>query len=179
MERIPSRQLPRCKDLRMDISTGVADWQIRPPLPAGSQLAVGPAPISLFPHADWASSPNTNVNWVGSRGDLLAVQGIYRYELTFCLCWTFRHASLDFNLWADNSAIVYLNDNPVSGGAVPNPAFHNLPLHPILITTGFQVGMNTLRIDVTNDPPPANPRCNPTGLMISGLLSADAADCTT
>jgi hypothetical protein len=35
MERVPARAIPRCKDLKTDISTGAADWRL-PGVPPGN-----------------------------------------------------------------------------------------------------------------------------------------------
>ena len=170
MERIPARLLPRCKDLKIDISTGVEDWQIVDPLPAGSTLQTGPAPIALPVHASWATPPNNKVKWVGSAGNSSTGIGDYIFELTFCLCWTFSNPLLNFLLWADNKADVSLNGLQIA--TTPADAFHANDQTTVSTMAGFIVGTNTLRIVVHNS-------SGPCAMMVSGGLSAGSADCTT
>lgn len=172
MERVPARVIPRCKDLKMDISTGVAQWQITAVPVIGSFLNTGPAPVSSPVHSNWALPPNNNVKWVGTPGNVSTAEGEYKYELRFRLCWTFKDAKIDFMLWADNSAKVYLNADPTPIGAAST--FLQGQGSPVSATIGFQPGVNIIKVVVTND---AGGTVNPSGMMLSGTLSANAADC--
>jgi hypothetical protein len=170
MERVPARAIPRCKDLKLDISTGVADWRLTG-VPTGSSLpmVVGPVPVVTSPHPAWVA-PSGQVRWVGSSADTLA--GKYTYELSFCLCWTFQNAQINLKLWADNQADVFLNGSPTTPpSTVPGTAFGGQGL-TVGITSGFNIGMNKLTVVVKNNE-------GPSGMLLSGMLSANAADCTS
>ncbi|MHB8105281.1 MAG: hypothetical protein ACYDG5_07075 [Dehalococcoidales bacterium] len=108
LERVPVRVVPRCKDLKLNISTGIEPWQITAVPATGSTLSVGPAPIASPTHPSWATPPS-GVSWLGVSYPGSTGPGKYNYRLEFCLCWTFKNPSLDCKLWADNSAIIKLH----------------------------------------------------------------------
>ena len=170
MERVPVRIIPRCKDLKMDISTGVAQWRLAPPLPPGSTppMVVGPAPISMPPCSAWVPATGS-AKWVGTSGSNSGAKGDYTYELSFCLCWTFQNAQINLTLWADNQAKLLFNNSPTTPPATGSDAFTGSGL-AVNITSGFIVGMNKLTVVVTNNG-------GPTGMLLSGALSANQADC--
>ena len=167
MERVPARVVPRCKDLKMNISTGVAQWQLVAPVPAGSPLVVGPAPVvTTSAPANWAPPPG-GTKWVGTSGS--APGGEYTYELSFCLGSTFQNAQINLTLWADNQAKLLFNNSPTTPPATGPDAFTGSGL-AVNITSGFIVGMNKLTVVVTN-------KELQTGMLLSGALSANQADC--
>ena len=169
MERVPVRIVPRCRDLKMGINTGVAQWQIIAPVPVDSLLVVGPAPDATRPlPRKWAPATG-GATWVGSSVGEGAVPGLYFYELSFCLCWTFQNAQIHLRLWADNQADLFLNGGSPIASTVADTAFQG-PGLAVGITTGFNIGMNKLTVAVTNNE-------GPTGMLLNGTLSANAADC--
>jgi hypothetical protein len=167
MERVPARIIPRCKDLRMDISTGVAQWWLT--AVPGPPFVVGPAPIATPPCSAWVPATGS-AKWVGTSGSNSGAKGDYTYELSFCLCWTFQNAQINLKLWSDNHAKLFFNGSPTTPPAtVNNPPFTGSGL-AVNITSGFIVGMNKLTVVVTNNE-------GPTGMLLSGALSANQADC--
>jgi hypothetical protein len=178
MERVPARVIPICKDLKMDISTAVAPWSLTI-VPNGSTapMVVGGAPISNPACSPWLlpAIPKCTAKWIGTSGDTGTggVKGDYTYELSFCLCWSFQTAQIKIDmLWADNTANIFLNDSPALATTpdtwLPRPA--NTTLN-ITDPAMFKIGMNKLRVVVTNK---SN---GPTGMFLSGTLTAIAADC--
>jgi hypothetical protein len=175
MERVPARIITVCKNIDRDISTGVAQWELHE-VPTQSSLVVGPAPISSPKHSTWPIT-EAPTKWVGTSGINKTSAGDYIFDFDFCLCWTFQNAVIKFNLWADNSAKIYLNNTPT------NPPATTLtnPIHiptPVIIDSGFQIGMNKLRIVVNNrnsslgDP-------TPMGMLLKGTLTAISAECNS
>ena len=88
--------------------------------------------------------PNTSSSkWIASSTDTeFSSDGVYHYQLHFMLCCS--NAQLVGRMAADNSAGIYLNNNPV--GTVPN--FWTWT--PINIGGGFVYGDNVLDIYATN-----------------------------
>ena len=163
LERVPVRIVPRCQDLTLDISTGVGEWQLTA-VPTGSSLTIDNVPT----RGRWAR-PTGSALWVGSS-NLTEYVGEYTYELSFFLCWTFENALMTFELWADDSAELFLNGSPTDPPTtVGSPPYKGTGL-AVEITTGFLVGMNKLTVVATNNG-------GPTGILLKGTLSADAADC--
>jgi hypothetical protein len=172
MERVLPRVISICKDLlNMDISTGVMQWQLHQVPISGSTLVVGLAPISTPKCSSW-TTPGI---WVGTSGINKTGPGHYIYELKFCLCWTFHNAQINFKLGADNEATILINNNsPIPGpSSTPtNNAFTGTGTL-VNITSGFQIGTNTLTVDVNN----IGGTPSPSGMVLQGTLSALAADC--
>jgi len=177
MERVPARVIPRCKDLKMDISTGVAQWRLSAVPLIGSTLVVGPAPIATTPYPSTWAPPTSPAQWIGTSVDTGLKD--YIYELSFCLCWTFQNAQIKFDLWADNQATIFFNNIPTSPSATPlGLAYLLANVTPVTISlpTSFKIGMNTLKVVVTNTKGTGK---NPSGMLLQGTLSANAADCTS
>ena len=170
LERVPVRVVPRCLDLKMNISTGAIPWQITAVPNTGSTLSIGPAPIASPTHPSWAAPPS-NVSWLGVSYPGSTGPGEYIYKLSFCLCWTFKNPSLTCKLWGDNSAKMYLNNNLIGSTTTWQGA-------GVQVTTNnyFQVGTNDIDVKVTNATGTSG---NPSGMMLSGTISANEADCSS
>lgn len=164
MERVPARSVPRCQDLKLNISSGTAQWGLTQ-VAAGSTLVVGAAPVVAVPVSSWAVSPNSK--WLGSSKTGEA-KGEYTYELEFCLCWSFEKAVMNFTVWTDNEATVFLNSTQL--GTTSSTSFSG-PGTPINTSSGFQSGVNKLKVVVKNSG-------GPTGMMLSGTFSASGASCS-
>ncbi len=182
MERVPARIVPRCGDLNMDISTGVADWRLTAvEVGSTSPMLIGPAPLSNPRNDGWVE-PTDPAKWLGTSGTPGpsstahgVVAGEYTYELSFCLCPTFCNAKTDLTLWADNEAKLFLNGLLIAA-TVDDYAYQGDGLS-VAITTddAFIIGQNKLTVVVTNNEPSTGK--SSTGMLLKGTLSADAADC--
>ncbi len=162
----------------LDLRTGVAKWQLTAG-PAGAVPPLAPpygypAPVTT-PVSGWVI-PTSPAKWVGTS---LWNQptGDFWYELDFCLCPTISRAEIDLTLWADNSAVLYLNthqkgDTGLGTPTVPPSAGPGLS---VLITTDFIVGTNKLTVCVHNRASSGGSP-TPTGMLIQGMLSGVGAD---
>jgi hypothetical protein len=160
-ERVKPRCMDRCGDFNLDISTGVSAWQIKAPGGTGFSTAtlVTKHPAwSLLPNSVWASI---------SGGEKDAPGGTYEYRLPFYLCSGFKNAELELELLADNSAKAFLNG--VQIGTSSSAPFTTAS--SITVTGPFKAGLNVLTIQVKNE------RGTPTGLDISGFISAERGLC--
>lgn len=181
LERVPARTLPRCRSItNADISSGVAKWMITQSsdlthLPLSQPLLGIYVPVMPTPLPAGYANPSGSAVWLGAStatgGDCGGLPCTYTYELDFCLCWTFRNAQITLNLWADNKATLSLNGNLLATTPTPK-AFTPGNVTSVTITTGFVIGINKLQVVVTNTDGPS-----PTGMLIEGSGSADAADC--
>jgi hypothetical protein len=113
--------------------------------------------------------------WVGTS--LSTPVGVYVYEYNFCLCPEFDNVEMRFTLWADNSAIVLLNDEPLILIGLPTGLAWwtgtGYVVHVLvndLINDHFVPGSNTLTIEVSN-------ASGPSGMMVSGWITADPGRC--
>jgi hypothetical protein len=185
-ERVPARRVPRGQDYGAYIGTCLVPWQITSVPPSSpctgamTNLSVGQAPCSsgCTQGMGWVTPPaagvTSGVAWVGTSNCDGTAGGDYTYVYTFQLCCNFYSAEIHFQLWADNSSDVYLNNSPVLGSTMDN-ANSMLGL-TISITQSqwFRVGLNTLRIVVHNRNSSGSV-CTATGMMLDGWLFAEAA----
>jgi len=163
-----------CGGHDLTISTGPWTHWLITAVPSGSTMQVGPAPLVSSLPSSWLQPSNTNIAWVGTPGSGTATPGTYEYTYTFCLCSGYSNVHMKFYLWADESAVVFLN------GGVPLPG---TPLAPMFWWTGpgylidefspgnFVVGVNTLRIVVSKN------STGPSGMMVSGWIGAEVGRC--
>ena len=118
------------------------------PYPAPSYVAIGTDSLPYIHNSDslaskWISPTQTNdVNTVSPIG-------VYTYITTFLLPPGFSGAELAGRWLSDNGATMSLNGTLVSTIPDTNAAFQVWT--PFTITSNFQVGLNTLEFDVTND----------------------------
>jgi hypothetical protein len=160
MERVPARLIPVCTEKETDISTGIANWRLTT-IPIDSIIGTGLAPICNPKHGAWANPPRPAVYWLGTKND--TKPGDYIYELHFNLSWEIQNSKITGKLWADNSAIVYLNN--IQCYDVPANAYAGSGID-MLITDHFVQGDNILKVVVKN----AGDVDNPSSLMIDGKL---------
>lgn len=168
-ERVPFRKVPFvpqvCSDLKLNLSTGLAPWQITSdPLSSTTE----PRAASVLPVAP-NFPPLAGSQWVGpfSNSGLVGVsRGNYVYEFSFCLCQGFSNAKLALIGLSDDSARVFLNGTalaPTIPGLTPATAINaNAP---------FIVGTNTVRVIVLNK------EQGLTGLNLGGSITATAGAC--
>lgn len=168
-ERVPGRCVPVCEDLILPISTGIADWQTVS-TPGG--LPPGPV-VDVIPNGAWAAAPSGS-SWVsaaatdsGTGSSAGGPPGTYTYQLKFDLCSGFSDPVLQIDGLADNSATIALNGNTV----VTVPDYTTITSGTAL--SGFQVGTNTLQVNLTN----SSTSANPTGFAIAGLLRVVRGRC--
>jgi len=165
----------KCKcygGLDLTISTGEYGQWLVAAVPSGSTMQVGPAPLVSSLPSSWQQPSATYIAWVGTPGSGTATPGTYIYEYKFCLCDGYSNVQIKFSLWADESAVVFLN------GGVPLPWTPPLPSswmygsgHLIDVSSGFVVGVNTLQIVVSKN------STGPSGMMVSGWIGADVGRC--
>jgi hypothetical protein len=175
----------KCKcygGLDLTISTGpCSPWLITQVPFSGSTLQVGPAPLST-PGVGclWLQPSSSNVAWVGTSCPGATGPGTYVYEYTFCLCDCYSNVQMKFRLWAEDSAKVFLNGPQIFGTpSVPLPDWWSAPWGYLVEVSspncatlnGFVIGVNTLRIEVSNASP------GPSGMMLSGWIGAYVGRC--
>ncbi len=162
-ERVEPRCLPKCEDFGLDISTGVAAWNVTLP----DSTAFGLATLTA-PHSAWTTL--SGASWV--RPGSNTSPGAYTYRLGFKLCSGFKNPSLNLQVLADNSAQVFLNGQSIgttgSGPFTTPTAINN-------ITGPFRAGDNEITIVVTNLP--LGDGGSPTGLLVHGYLDVDNGRC--
>ena len=138
-ERVPARCLPVCDDFALDVSTGVADWQVKRP---GDTHFVQTTIGKL--HQAWTNAPAGSL-WV-SPG--MEDAGDYTYRLSFKLCSGFTAPDLKLDLLADDAAKLFLNGQPLAGTGVAN---FTTPTTWTANPAHFKAGDNHLDIVVHND----------------------------
>ena len=176
-ERVPARRIASCRDdLKLDLSTGVAPWT----LVSGPGLIGVPRLATVIedanrqigtPPTTWGTQPGAK--WIGVRdmGNVLLPPGQYTYQICFNLCAGFENARIDLSILADNSAQIFLNNDP--GSMLSMVGFTNADVKSFSFTQQnlFLPGQNCLTIVVTNLPTAPNPN-NPTGLNVRVAASA-------
>lgn len=184
-ERVPARQIEACRDLKLDISTGVADWRLTS---SPMTSVITPCQATVLPTAENLTNPPWGVQpgskWISARGGVNFPPpfpaGWYVFQLCFTLCSGFSHPTLDIKAMVDDKAWIRLN-----GGWVPTPYLPGSPHIPWsllgppvtvpTITSGFLPGRNCLELVVHND---ANTHpTNPVGVNVHGTLTAERGAC--
>lgn len=185
-ERVPARIVRACDDdLDLDISTGVAEWE----LTLASDLNGSPLALSVpraaaalddsYRHPAWAPAqsgskwlsvaPFANTPNLKTPG---FVPGYYMFQTSFNLCAAFESAHVDLSILNDDAIQVWVNAwGPLSFGS-------NLGGPPTLmsLSSGLLPGKNTVTITVRNDDNSANP--NPVGLNVKGNAVAVGGACS-
>jgi hypothetical protein len=130
------------------LDTGVADWTlVRGP---GTPL---PRPAALVedPNVGW-SQALLPARWISALPSSAAPSGTSLFELRFQLGPSFRSAMLSLRLFADNSAVVRLNNKEI--GRHERPDDRGFTGEPGLVEAEgpafFREGENTLVVEVTN-----------------------------
>jgi len=133
-----------------------------------------PYPANVIgPLAAW-DGPLPNSQWIAPHPAAQNyTNGVYCYEFDFCVADT-TGACLYLEMLVDDDAVVFLNGVQIFATG-PNPyncvpqCFFQLPAQVIDTCGIFQVGINTLRVEVTNRWGVAS------GLNISGVVIAPGA----
>ena len=166
-ERVEPRCLPKCGDFGLDISTGVAAWNVTVPGSADVNLATLTAAESA-----WASLPGAS--WI--RPGSVNTLGSYTYRLGFKLCSGFKNPTLNLQLLADNTGDVYLNGtgapNRIGGITTTGTDPFKKPTTVSYNGNLFRAGDNELIVVVNNQN--AN---SPTGLLVQGDLEVENGRC--
>jgi|GEM_PF-2827847 hypothetical protein len=145
--------------------------------PTGSSGTV-PRPANVVQkHPGW-HGPYAESQWLSAHNTFSnSMNGVYSFEYKFCLADT-AGAKLHLKLLVDDDAKVYLNNNLI-GQTSPNPFSpgpFNFFLPGATITTSgtsaFNIGENTLRIDVNNRWGVAM------GMDVKGYVTANAGNLT-
>ncbi len=157
-ERVPARCLPICEDFDLDISTGVADWNVK--LPSAADFA---KPILSQAHPAWAQALPGSM-WLVPGGETV---GDYTYRLSFKLCSGFTQPKLSLDMLADDVATVRLNGQPLTA---PTPTATYLVHATWSATSGFKAGDNHLDVVVTN-------AISVTGLALRGSIEVRGGRC--
>ncbi len=154
------------------IAFGAPDdtWRAAGPAPAlvidtATYFAPSPSPWAVLPPAEWISK---NVADTSQHSDC--------YEACFCLNGDYLNAELNFSIYADNRARVYLNNSgcgpnatplvvtPANGFTAP-PTVFSATNHPSL-----KLGTNCIQVRVDNG-------TGPNGFTLQGQLTADRVQC--
>jgi hypothetical protein len=166
-ERVPERKIDACRDLKLDLSTGVADWDL---IAAPSISTPRPASV-IDPQvqpSSWQYQPGSQ--WIGANAsDPSAAPGTYIFQTCFTLCSGFDNADFELSVLVDDSATIWVNGSNVAtatgfGSPTPLSILHPAALRP---------GLNCLSFQVTNGG--AFP--NPMGLNVLATLTADRGAC--
>jgi hypothetical protein len=172
-ERVQPRCMTPCEDFALDVSTGVAYWEVAGPF-------VGPAPANavyteatLGPvDSNWA--PLGGALWIHPPGPNSQPEGDYTYRLRFKLCSGFKNPRLNLSALADYYANAYLNGTDLAHLIPPNvtigPNFSTPIVHPTY-ASHFKAGLNELFVVVTNR------EKGTTGLALHGSLVVEKGRC--
>ena len=179
-----------CPDLVKNLATGFDDaansviaagsnddeWQVLSN-PSGSPAH--PA-VAVNPHVLWFT-PGAGTSWVSDDpgGSYMGPGGDYTYQICFCLNERFQNPRLNLDLVVDNDLMsVTLNGNPLFTGPLPGPNGW-YPGPPFNVNTNdptfFHPGKNCVEIVVRNLD--YGPGGGPTGLLVSGGVTADHGTC--
>lgn len=184
-ERVAGQLVCACsEDLRMDLSTGTAEWNITSAinLNTGAPLLSTPRPaVTVLPgnvHPVWGAqsgaqwiSVNNFAN-IGGTGLPGLIPGYYTFQTCFSLCSSYEKALIDLTMFVDDGAQVWLNTTQINGTFL-GPLNGN-PTH-LQITQGFLPGLNCLTFVVKNDDNGADP--NPVGINVRAILTALRGAC--
>lgn len=150
-ERVTPRRMQACRDLKFEITTGKAAWEVvneqkahpgEPVLPRPAYVYAGVSPV---PGSKWIGAVKNNTD--------NSPQEWWDFQLCFCLCAGAKDVQLSVTGAAvDDHVRLFLNESPVgdipwSPGAVPQTV-----LDPIKqkATPFFKTGQNCLRARLTN-----------------------------
>jgi len=182
-ERVPARKIEACLDLKLDISTGVADWWI---ISSPMTSVNTPCQATVIQDVDRLNSPQwttqTGSRWISARGNVnyppVFASGWYLFQYCFTLCSGFTQPVLNMNVLVDDFAWVRLNGTwlglpPFNPPDVPRN--YGGPPKALSLTSGFLPGRNCLEMVVYND---VNTHpINPVGLNLHGTLTAERGAC--
>ena len=141
------------------------DWDVT--VDAAGGTVPRPATV-ITPHPAWSTIPGTR--WISASAT--GPNGLYVYELCFCLDPRFENAQLTLDLRADDFATVCLNG--VEIGATPPSSSFNTPQPTHIFVTNqdlFICGKNCIEIKVTNSHGVV------TGVNVAGQITADKGLC--
>ncbi|MFQ5430064.1 MAG: dockerin type I domain-containing protein [Phycisphaerae bacterium] len=147
------------------IGTDDDDWDVT--VDAAGGTVPRPATV-ITPHPAWLTIPGTR--WISANA--IGPNGLYVYELCFCLDPRFENAVLTLDLRADDFATVWLNG--VQIGATPPSYSFNTPQPTHIFVTNqdlFVCGKNCIEIKVTNSHGVV------TGVNVSAQITADKGLC--
>ena len=188
-ERVPAREVDSCcDDLSLDISTGIANWQ----LVAATDLSNLPLPIEgpcqaatmdpTYNHPVWGAA-QTGTKWLSVNHfgknpfsstpyPVGFLPGFYTFQTCFTLCSGFEKPAINFNIMVDDLAQVWFNGIQITASignySSPVPVAFN-PAH-------FLPGLNCITVVILNSNNPNNP--NPVGLNIKGVVTAKHGACS-
>ncbi|MBD3333483.1 hypothetical protein GF356_11605 [candidate division GN15 bacterium] len=110
----------------------------------------------------------SNSSWISAYTDPTNdVNGLYCYELCFCLEQGFTNAELFVELRADDSAVVYLNGTPIVSTPAGSFGTATPTTHLETDQSLFQAGQNCIRVEAYNLQAVA------AGLNLAGHVTAD------
>jgi len=183
-ERVPARRIEACLDLKLDISTGVADWAIT----SSPMSSINtPCQATVIQDADRLSNPQwatqTGSRWISARGVVGSppafAPGWYLFQYCFTLCSGFTHPVLNMSVLVDDYAWVRLNGAwavaPYNFSTPDIPWNLGGPPKTLSLTSGFLPGRNCLELVVYNGVN-SHPS-NPCGLNLLGTLTAERGAC--
>lgn len=165
-ERICARVMERCENLALDVSTGVAAWQLVAPDDDGELATLGKPDQS----AENAWKNLDNAIWIYDPDQPKPGSSIF--QICFDLCFGFEMPEMALQLMADNRARAELNGHLLTGttysanGGVWHTVQNKDFTVPATVTATpdmFVAGRNCLKITVQNDG-------GPSGLVVSGNL---------
>lgn len=164
-ERVTARCVPVCEDLELNISTGVADWQLISPQPGAAYILTPPSSLSAPNGSQWVGSAYTDGSNAPANGPEKT------FELGFDLCYGFRPPSLSIEVKVDDSAILTLNGtnllSTTNFTTVPYSVLTTFNVPPNL----FVAGRNILHVKLSNTGAGSN------GFALAGLLRVSGGRC--
>jgi len=171
-------------DLNLSLDTGFnQDTGVTLP-PGGSDddwrvintSAPGPAKVVIHLAAPWPA-PLARSGWISvdaNRGRSVPGLDTLQFESCFCIGADAATAALDLQLWADDSAMVFLNGVPIGEPGGSFRAASPLAIHLSDVVGGngpFRAGENCLRVNVNDS------GRGVTGLDLDGTVRAAQGAC--
>lgn len=183
-ERVPARKIEACLDLKLDISTGVADRMIT----SSPMTSINtPCQATVIQDVDRLASPlwatQAGSRWISARGAInfppVFAPGWYLFQYCFTLCSGFTNPLLSLSVLVDDRAWVRLNGawvvQPYSFFTPDVPQNYGGPPKALSVTSGFLPGRNCLELVVFNDVN-GHP-INPVSVNAHGTLTAERGAC--
>jgi hypothetical protein len=175
-ERVQPRCLKPCGDFDLDISTGVAFWEVAGPFAGAAPASAVFTEATLGPiDPNWASP--VGALWIHPPGANVQAEGDYTYRLRFKLCSGFRDPRLNLAVLADYYENVFLNGSDSAHQVPPaqtgGPNWATPIVHPPTpsYTSNFKAGTNELLVIVTNK------EKGTTGLAVHGSIEVESGLC--
>jgi hypothetical protein len=162
-ERVQPRRMEACAPLTVDLTTGVAPWQVV----AESQVS-GPLPRAANAYGLW-QAPASVIGGAATPNNNTVVPRTWDFQICFCLCSGAQPKLNLSNAWVDDQLDFELNGHAI--GTLPlNPTAAQMNAISGSAGQWFQPGQNCLRVRLTNIWP-----AGAGFALIGSITGADAA----